>query len=106
VPSSFFVSNIFEGLIWFLLPSALIIINDIMAYLAGGARGAGGVVCWGRGAGGDVCWGGAGGHAAYMEIRVRVRRGPRGGGRETCRLGCGDSCRAGRHAEQGPGDAT
>lgn len=35
VPSSFFVSNIFEGLIWFLLPSALIITNDIMAYLAG-----------------------------------------------------------------------
>eukprot|EP00882_Tetradesmus_deserticola_P023918 GHRQ01026096.1.p1 GENE.GHRQ01026096.1~~GHRQ01026096.1.p1 ORF type:complete len:236 (+),score=60.47 GHRQ01026096.1:314-1021(+) len=37
VPSSFFVSNIFEGLIWFLLPSALIITNDIMAYLAGEA---------------------------------------------------------------------
>ncbi|KAF6255369.1 phosphatidate cytidylyltransferase [Scenedesmus sp. NREL 46B-D3] len=35
LPSSFFVSNIFEGLIWFLLPSALIITNDIMAYLAG-----------------------------------------------------------------------
>lgn len=35
VPSSFFVSNVFEGLIWFLLPSALIIVNDIMAYLAG-----------------------------------------------------------------------
>eukprot|EP00775_Hariotina_reticulata_P004661 gene4661-4914_t len=35
MPSSFFVSNIFEGLIWFLLPSALIITNDIMAYLAG-----------------------------------------------------------------------
>jgi CDP-diglyceride synthetase len=43
VPSSFFVSNIFEGLIWFLLPSALIITNDIMAYLAGkeGCREAG-----------------------------------------------------------------
>jgi phosphatidate cytidylyltransferase len=38
VPSSFFVSNIFEGLIWFLLPSALIITNDIMAYLAGMLR--------------------------------------------------------------------
>lgn len=36
VPSSFFVSNIFEGLIWFLLPCFLIIGNDIMAYLAGG----------------------------------------------------------------------
>ena len=35
MPSSFFVSNIFEGLIWFLLPSALIIINDIAAYLFG-----------------------------------------------------------------------
>lgn len=35
VPSSFFVSNIFEGLIWLILPSALIITNDIMAYLAG-----------------------------------------------------------------------
>ncbi len=35
VPSSFFVSNIFEGLIWFLLPCCLIIVNDIMAYLAG-----------------------------------------------------------------------
>ncbi|KAI8464082.1 MAG: cytidylyltransferase family-domain-containing protein [Monoraphidium minutum] len=34
VPSSFFVSNVFEGLVWFLLPSALIIVNDIMAYLA------------------------------------------------------------------------
>ena len=30
VPSSFFVSNIFEGLIWFLLPSSLIIVNDII----------------------------------------------------------------------------
>ena len=39
VPSSFFVSNIFEGLIWFLLPSCLIIVNDIMAYLAGGGGG-------------------------------------------------------------------
>lgn len=34
-PSSFFVSNIFEGLVWFLLPSSLIIVNDIAAYLAG-----------------------------------------------------------------------
>jgi len=42
VPSSFFVSNIFEGLIWFLLPCALIIANDIMAYLAGKTRGSGG----------------------------------------------------------------
>lgn len=35
VPSSFFVPLIFEGLIWFCLPCALIIVNDIMAYLAG-----------------------------------------------------------------------
>lgn len=35
LPSSFFVSNIFEGIIWFLLPCALVIINDIAAYLAG-----------------------------------------------------------------------
>lgn len=35
VPSSFFVFNIFEGLIWFLLPAALVVVNDIAAYLAG-----------------------------------------------------------------------
>lgn len=35
VPSSFFVSNIFEGIIWFLLPCALVIVNDIAAYMAG-----------------------------------------------------------------------
>jgi len=35
LPSSFFVSNIFEGIIWFLLPCALVIVNDIAAYLAG-----------------------------------------------------------------------
>lgn len=35
VPSSFFVSNIFDGIIWFLLPCALVIVNDIAAYLAG-----------------------------------------------------------------------
>lgn len=38
VPSSFFVSNIFDGIIWFLLPCSLVIINDISAYLAGDAR--------------------------------------------------------------------
>ena len=36
IPTSFFVSNIFDGLIWFLLPCALVIINDISAYLVGG----------------------------------------------------------------------
>lgn len=35
IPSSFFVSNIFDGLIWFLLPCSLVIINDIGAYLFG-----------------------------------------------------------------------
>lgn len=35
LPSSFFVSLLFEGIIWFLLPTALVIVNDIMAYLAG-----------------------------------------------------------------------
>ncbi|KAK9852860.1 hypothetical protein WJX84_005122, partial [Apatococcus fuscideae] len=35
IPSSFFVSNIFDGLIWFLLPCSLVIINDIGAYLTG-----------------------------------------------------------------------
>ena len=35
VPSSFFVSNIFDGIIWFLLPCSLVIINDIGAYLSG-----------------------------------------------------------------------
>lgn len=35
VPSSFLISNIFQGIIWFLLPSSLIIINDIAAYLGG-----------------------------------------------------------------------
>lgn len=37
IPTSFFVSNIFDGLIWFLLPCALVIINDIGAYLVGAA---------------------------------------------------------------------
>lgn len=35
IPSSFFVSNIFDGIIWFLLPCSLVIANDIFAYLAG-----------------------------------------------------------------------
>lgn len=39
MPSSFFVSNIFDGIIWFLLPCSLVIINDIGAYLAGIAIG-------------------------------------------------------------------
>ncbi|GFR40915.1 hypothetical protein Agub_g1571 [Astrephomene gubernaculifera] len=35
VPTSFFVSNIFSGLIWYVLPAFLIVGNDICAYLAG-----------------------------------------------------------------------
>ncbi|EFJ51978.1 hypothetical protein VOLCADRAFT_56233, partial [Volvox carteri f. nagariensis] len=35
VPTSFFVSNIFSGLIWYVLPAFLIVANDICAYLAG-----------------------------------------------------------------------
>ena len=37
IPSSFFVSNIFDGIIWFLLPCSLVIANDIFAYLSGEA---------------------------------------------------------------------
>jgi CDP-diglyceride synthetase len=37
VPSSFIVSNLFEGIIWWMLPSMLVIANDIFAYLAGEA---------------------------------------------------------------------
>ncbi|PKA64780.1 Phosphatidate cytidylyltransferase [Apostasia shenzhenica] len=33
--SSFTVANIFEGILWFLLPASLIIINDIAAYFFG-----------------------------------------------------------------------
>eukprot|EP00850_Spirogloea_muscicola_P011508 SM000071S21132 [mRNA] locus=s71:539066:542704:- [translate_table: standard] len=33
--SSFFVANLFRGIIWFLLPSSLIIINDCAAYFFG-----------------------------------------------------------------------
>lgn len=35
VPSSFLISNIFQGIIWFLLPCSLIIVNDISAYMGG-----------------------------------------------------------------------
>lgn len=35
VPSSFFVANVFSGIIWYVLPAFLIIANDIFAYLAG-----------------------------------------------------------------------
>ncbi|KAH7351997.1 hypothetical protein KP509_19G024300 [Ceratopteris richardii] len=33
--SAFTVANIFEGIIWFLLPASLIVINDIAAYICG-----------------------------------------------------------------------
>lgn len=36
IPSSLIVANLFEGgIIWFLLPSILIMINDTMAYVFG-----------------------------------------------------------------------
>jgi CDP-diglyceride synthetase len=35
VESHFIISNIFEGLIWLVLPSSLVICNDIFAYVAG-----------------------------------------------------------------------
>ncbi|GLC51062.1 hypothetical protein PLESTB_000461800 [Pleodorina starrii] len=38
VPSSFFVSNIYSGIIWYVLPAFLIVANDICAYLAGKAQ--------------------------------------------------------------------
>jgi phosphatidate cytidylyltransferase len=41
IHSSFFVSNIFDGLIWFLLPTFLVIINAIGAYLSGDPAGDG-----------------------------------------------------------------
>jgi len=33
--TSFFVSNVFEGLIWFVFPCSMVILNDIMAYVFG-----------------------------------------------------------------------
>ncbi|KAI8614186.1 cytidylyltransferase family-domain-containing protein [Chytriomyces sp. MP71] len=35
VQSQFIIKNIFEGLVWFLLPVSLVICNDISAYVAG-----------------------------------------------------------------------
>ena len=35
VQSHFIISNIFEGLIWFVLPVSLVVCNDIFAYVAG-----------------------------------------------------------------------
>lgn len=35
LPTSFLVPLAFEGLMWFYLPCGLVIVNDIMAYLAG-----------------------------------------------------------------------
>jgi phosphatidate cytidylyltransferase len=35
VQAHFVMNNIFEGMIWFLLPAALVIVNDIMAYVCG-----------------------------------------------------------------------
>jgi len=33
--SHFLANNIFEGMIWFFLPSSLVIVNDIFAYIFG-----------------------------------------------------------------------
>ncbi|KAJ3108499.1 hypothetical protein HDU96_007512 [Phlyctochytrium bullatum] len=35
VQSQFIVKNIFEGLVWFILPTSLVICNDISAYISG-----------------------------------------------------------------------
>jgi phosphatidate cytidylyltransferase len=35
VQAHFVINNIFEGMIWFLLPSCLVITNDIFAYICG-----------------------------------------------------------------------
>jgi len=35
VQAHFVMNNIFEGMIWFLLPAAMVICNDIFAYLCG-----------------------------------------------------------------------
>src|ERR1700761_8957232 len=35
VQAHFIMNNIFEGMIWFLLPATLVIINDMMAYGCG-----------------------------------------------------------------------
>ncbi|KAL9131600.1 MAG: hypothetical protein Q9217_000488 [Psora testacea] len=39
VQAHFIMNNIFEGLIWFFLPAALVIVNDIFAYICGVAFG-------------------------------------------------------------------
>ena len=33
--SHFIIENIFNGLVWFLLPSMLVVTNDVFAYMAG-----------------------------------------------------------------------
>ena len=35
MPGQFVMNNIFEGMIWFFLPVALVITNDIFAYICG-----------------------------------------------------------------------
>jgi phosphatidate cytidylyltransferase len=35
VQSHFVIHNVFEGLIWFIMPAMLVIVNDIMAYICG-----------------------------------------------------------------------
>jgi phosphatidate cytidylyltransferase len=33
--SYFIINNIFEGLVWFIIPVALVVVNDISAYVFG-----------------------------------------------------------------------
>jgi phosphatidate cytidylyltransferase len=35
VQAHFIMNNVFEGMIWFVLPASLVIFNDIFAYLVG-----------------------------------------------------------------------
>ena len=39
VQAHFIMNNVFEGMIWFFLPAALVITNDIFAYICGIAFG-------------------------------------------------------------------
>lgn len=36
--SHFIINNIFEGLVWFVLPVSLVVVNDIMAYVFGNKK--------------------------------------------------------------------
>ena len=75
VPSSLFVANIFDGgIIWFLLPTSLVIVNDCGAYLAGKGVGRGGAGGGRGGAGGGWSGGGAREQPATPTFAVRPWR--------------------------------